>query len=133
MSGLMDFLQFRLLIAEDVLKVFYLMCAICIPVAAWYFLLWVIRRYAIFMELYKDAQPSLLFMIFIWIVRKIGFFRKAVQQQITWQTLTPTQKLKFLGLYVLMVGFAELFLRLMFEYLIAYIHMHEWLKPVAAT
>ncbi len=130
---LADFFQFRLLVAADVLKVFYVFCALCIPVFAWYFLFYIVRRYAVIMQGYQDSRYSALFAVLMWFVRKIKFFRKTMQEKVTWQVFTPAQKLKFIALYVLMVGFAELFLRLMFEYLIAFIHMHDWLKPLAAA
>ena len=124
-----EFLQFRFFISEDVLTVFYLLCAILIPFASWYFLLWVIRRYAVVIKLYKSGRYSLIFSFLIWIIRKIKFFRDKIDEKIAWHSLSTTQKLKFIGLYLLIVGFTELFLRLMFEYLIAYMHMHEWMKP----
>ena len=130
---LAEFFKFELLIAEDVLRVLYVLCAICIPVFAWYFLFFVVRRYAVIMQGYQASRYSALFAVFMWFVRKIKFFRKSLQEKVTWQVFTPAQKLKFIALYVLMVGFAELFLRLVFEYLIAFIHMHDWLKPVATA
>jgi len=123
------FIQFKLLIAEEMLTVFYVMSAITIPFAAWYFLLWVIRRYAVFIRFYKTGKYSLFFSLIMWLIRKIKFFQKKIDEKITWQSLTLTQKIKFLVLFFMIVGFSELFLRLMFEYLIAYMHIHEWLKP----
>ena len=122
-------MQFEILIAEDVLAVFYVLCALVLPLFAWYFLLWVIRRYAVLYRLYKTGQYSIFFSFILWIVRKIKFFRDKIDERITWQHFTLDQKIKFLALFIMMVGFSELFLRLMFEYLIAYIHIHDWLKP----
>ena len=124
-----EFFQFRFLIAVDVLPIFYALCALIIPIASWYFLLWLIRRYAVAIKLYQSGQYSLLFSLLIWIIRKIKFFRDKIDEKITWRSLSPTQKLKFIAVYLFIVIFAELFLRLTFEYLIAYIHMHEWMKP----
>ena len=124
-----EFFQFRSLIAVDVLPIFYALCALIIPIASWYFLLWLIRRYAVAIKLYKSGQYSLFFSLLIWIIRKIKFFRDKIDEKITWSSLSPTQKLKFIAVYLFIVVFAELFLRLTFEYLIAYIHMHEWMKP----
>ena len=124
-----EFFLFKFIIAVDVLPVFYVLCTIIIPFFSWYFLLWLIRRYAVVIKLYKSGQYSLFFSFLVWIIRKIKFFRDKIDEKITWHSLSPTQKLKFIALYLLIVGFAELFLRLTFEYLIAYIHIHEWMKP----
>lgn len=123
------FIQFKFLIAEDVLTVFYVMSAIMLPFASWYFLLWVIRRYAVFVRFYKAGKYSLFFSMILWVIRNIKFFQNKIDEKITWQTLTASQKIKFLVLFFIVVGFSELFLRLIFEYLIAYLHIHEWLKP----
>ena len=56
-----EFIQFKFFIAEDVLTVFYVICAILIPFASWYFLLWVIRRYAVVIQFYKDSSYSIIF------------------------------------------------------------------------
>jgi hypothetical protein len=66
-------------------------------------------------------------------VRKIKFFKNKIDEKITWQSLTLTQKLKFILLFIMLVGMSELFLRLIFEYLIAYMQMHEYLKPIAIS
>jgi hypothetical protein len=128
-----DFLTFDFFIAEDALVVFYLTCALLIPLVSWYFLLWVVRRYAVVMKLYTSGRSSLLVSLLIFIMRKIRFFREKVDRKITWQSLTAAQRLKFLVVFLMIVFFAELFLRLMFEYLIAFMQMHEWLKPHAVT
>jgi hypothetical protein len=129
LQKIIEFIQFKFLIAEDVLTVFYVMCAISIPFASWYFLFWVVRRYAVVMQLYKDTSYSIIFSLIMWVVRKIKFFKNKIDEKITWNSLTLVQKLKFIGLYLIIVGFSEIFLRLVFEYLIAYMHMHEWMKP----
>ncbi len=124
-----DFLQFRVFIAEDILIVFYLVCALLIPIATWYFLLKVIRRYAVVIKLYEAGRYSVFFSLLIWLLRKIKFFRDKMDEKITWRALDSSQKLKLIGIYIFMVFFAELFLRLMFEYLIAFMQIHEFLKP----
>ena len=126
-----EFIQFKFFIAEDVLTVFYVICAITIPLASWYFLLWVVRRYAVAMQFHKDSKYSMLFSFVMWLIRKIKFFQKKINDKITWKTLTWSQRIKFIILFLMISLFAEVFLRLIFEYLIAYMHMHEWLKPGA--
>ena len=129
LETLKDFLQFRVFIAEDVLIVFYLFCALLIPFAAWYFLLKVIRRYAVVIKLYEAGRYSLFFSFLVWMLRKIKFFRDKMDEKITWKSLDSSQKFKLIARYIIMVFFAELFLRLMFEYLIAFMQMHEFLQP----
>jgi len=126
---LLEFTRFDFLIAKDVIPVFYLLCAILLPFASWYFLLWAVRRYAVIMQFKSDSKYSIIFSLIMWIVRKMNFFKHKIEEKITWRSLGLEQKLKFIGLYFIIVAFSELFLRLVFEYLIAYIHMHEWMKP----
>ncbi|MCB0627974.1 MAG: DUF4282 domain-containing protein [Saprospiraceae bacterium] len=122
--------MFERFVAEDVLIVFYIVCAVLIPIASWYFLIWVIRRYAVVMKIYDSTRSTLILAVFVWIVRRIKFFRDRLDEKLTWQTLSMGQKAKFLAMYCVIVVLAEVFLRLTFEYLIAYMHMHEWLRPV---
>lgn len=125
---LRDFLLFESFLAEHTLIVFYLVCAVIIPVATWYFLFWLIRKYAVVLKFQKAGDYSFLFSVLLWVIRKVKFFRDKIDEELSWQTLTPGQKLKFLGLFVLFVCLAELFLRLTFEYLIAFMQMHEWFR-----
>ena len=122
--------MFERFVAEDVLIVFYIVCAVLIPIESWYFLIWVIRRYAVVMKIYDSTRSTLILAVFVWIVRRIKFFRDRLDEKLTWQTLSMGQKAKFLAMYCVIVVLAEVFLRLTFEYLIAYMHMHEWLRPV---
>jgi len=124
-----EFIQFKYFIAEDVLTVFYVASAIMLPFVSWYFLLWSIRRYAVLSRFYREGRYSIILSFVMWVVRKIKFFQNQIDQNITWRSLTSTQKLKFVILFLMMVGLSEIFLRMTFEYLIAFMHMHEWMKP----
>ncbi len=124
-----EFLQFKLFIAQDVLTVFYIVCAIALPFVCWFWLSWMVRRYAVIVRLYKSSKRSLLVSFITWIVSRINFFQNKIDQRLTWKSLSIIQKLKFIAVFLFIVIFAELFLRLMFEYLIAYMQMHEWLNP----
>lgn len=130
LEEIIRFAMFERFVAEDVLIVFYIVCAVLIPIASWYFLIWVIRRYAVVMKIYDSTRSTLILAVFVWIVRRIKFFRDRLDEKLTWQTLSMGQKAKFLAMYCVIVVLAEVFLRLTFEYLIAYMHMHEWLRPV---
>ncbi len=128
-----EFILFEFLIAEDVLTVFYVICAITLPFAAWFFLLWVVRRYAVVIRFYKAGNYSIIYSLIMWVIRKIKFFQHKIDEKIIWEAFTWTQKLKFIAIFLMMTGFAELFMRLLFEYLIAYMHMHDALVGGSST
>jgi hypothetical protein len=128
-----EFILFESLIAEDVLTVLYVICAITLPFAAWFFLMWVVRRYAVVIRFYKAGNYSIIFSLIMWVIRKIKFFQNKIDEKIRWQAFTWTQKLKFITIFIIMTGFAELFMRLLFEYLIAYMHMHDALIVDSST
>lgn len=128
LSKMQDFIQFKLFIAQDVLTIFYIVMAIVLPVVCWFWLSWIVRRYAAALKLYKDAKYSLIISFILWIVRKINFFQNKIDQKLSWKALSASQKLKFIAVFLFIVIFSELFLRLTFEYLIAYMQMHEWMK-----
>lgn len=88
-----------------------------------------VRRYAVILRFYKSTKRSLLIILISWIVSKINFFQHKIDQKLSWKSLNTSQKLKFIALFLFIVFFAELFLRLTFEYLIAFMQMHEWMKP----
>ena len=125
-----DFIQFKLFIAQDVLTVFYIVIAIVLPFICWFWLSWIVRRYATVIKFYKEAKRSLIISFIIWIVRRINFFQNKIDQKISWKSLSTNQRLKFIAIFLFVVIFAELFLRLTFEYLIAYMQMHEWMNSV---
>lgn len=130
MEIIKEFLQFQFFVAEDVLSVIYLICVIMIPFVAWYFLFWIIRRYVVVMDLYKTGRYSLFFSILLWVISKIRFFQNKIEENITWNSLSLGQKLKFIGLFLVLVGLSEILLRLTFEYLIAFMQMHDLLKSM---
>lgn len=126
-----DFLQFKFFIAQDVLTLFYILIAISLPFICWFWLSWMVRRYAVIIRFYKSSKRSLIISLMVWIVRRVNFFQNKIDQKLTWESLSTTQKLKFIAAFLFIVFFAELFLRLTFEYLIAYMQMHEWIKVLA--
>ena len=128
-TNMQDFLQFKLFIAQDVLNVFYIVIALILPIICWIWLSWIIRRYATVIKFYKDAKYSIIITFIMWIIRKIKFFQNKIDQKLSWESLSTSQKLKFIAVFLFIVIFSELFLRLMFEYLIAYMQMHEWMNP----
>ena len=127
-----EFIQFKFFIAQDVLTIFYIVMAIVLPVICWFWLSWIVRRYAIVIKFYKEAKRSLIVTFIIWIIRRINFFQNKIDKKISWNSLGTSQKLKFIAIFLFIVAFSELFLRLMFEYLIAFMQMHEWMNPINA-
>ncbi len=125
-----EFLQFESFISADVLTVFYIVMAIALPFVCWYWLSWMVRRYAVIIRFYKETKRSLIISFIVWLVRRINYFQNKIDQKLSWESLNLTQKLKFIAMFLIIVLFSELFLRLTFEYLIAYMHMHEWLNPI---
>ncbi len=125
-----EFIQFKFFIAQDVLTIFYIVMAIVLPVICWFWLSWIVRRYATVIKFYKEAKRSLIVTFIIWIIRRINFFQNKIDKKISWNSLGTSQKLKFLAVFLFIVAFSELFLRLMFEYLIAFMQMHEWMNPI---
>ena len=119
-----DFILFKFFIAQDVLTIFYIVMAIALPVICWFWLSWMIRRYAAVIRFYKGAERSLIVSIIIWIVRRINFFQNKIDQKLSWKSLSA------IAVFLFIVIFSELFLRLTFEYLIAYMQMHEWMNPI---
>ena len=128
-TNMQDFLQFKFFIAQDVLNVFYIVIAILLPIISWYWLSWIVRRYAVVLKFYKETKGSLIISFVMWIIRKINFFQNKIEEKLSWKSLNTSQKLKFIAVFLFIVAFSELFLRLMFEYLIAYMQMHEWMNP----
>lgn len=125
-----DFLLFETFIAENVLTVFYIICALLLPVVCWFWLQWMLKRYAGLLRLYRAHKRSLLLSLILWLLNKLLFFRKRDSQALSWSELNTQQKLKLIIVFVLLVVMAEIFLRLMFEYLIAFIQMHESLQQL---
>jgi len=122
---MLDFIQFKFFIAQDVLTIFYILSSILLPIVCWYSLLWVLRRYLILLKLYKGIKNSVTIALITWIMQKIRFFQKRIDTKITWNSLTGIQKLKLVALFLFIVLLSEIFLRLIFEFLIAFMQMHE--------
>ncbi|MCK4705446.1 MAG: DUF4282 domain-containing protein [Gammaproteobacteria bacterium] len=97
----MDFLSFKTFISIEVLIVFYYIGAVIFPVGLWILMSWLIRRFSIFSDGYKVAK------------------------ELFWNSLTNKQKIKVLILFFVLFLFMELFWRMLFEFLIAYMQMRD--------
>ena len=97
----MDFLTFKSFISSDVLIFFYYIGAVILPFAAWYFVNWLIRKYEIYNIVYEKGKENL------------------------WKALTPKQKIKLILFLFISFLFMQLFWRMMFEFLIAYMQIRD--------
>jgi len=100
-----SFLTFETLISIQVLIAFYYAGAVLMPIMLFLFLVW-----------FKA-----------WLVHKVPVVESGLQAgknlikaHVSWQT-----RLKWLLLFVVAFAFAELFWRLLFEFLIAYMQMRD--------
>lgn len=102
----MDFLTFKSFISTEVLIIFYYLGALVLPVGMWLLLLWIIRKYKVFNSAYEGGK------------------------EIIWQSFNRKQKTKLLAFLVISVLFMELFWRMLFEFLIAYMQMRDALLQI---
>lgn len=98
----MDFLTFKRYISIEALMVFYYLGAFLVPVASGYFV--------------------------VWLRRKVAMANRATRQ--AWQFLTVSQKMKLVTAFIIMFLLMELFWRMLFEFLIAFIQMRDALVQI---
>ena len=98
---MIDFLSFKSFISLKALIIFYYMGAIMIPVGMWLFAHWLIQKFHILSKSYEKGKRLL------------------------WSSLTTKQKIIFALFFVGCFFFMQLFWRIMFEYLIAFMQMHD--------
>ena len=97
----MDFLTFKSFISTDALIVFYYIGAIILPVVIWYMINWLVRKYAFLDDALKEG--------------KIAFF----------YVLSKRQRIKLTIIFFTIFLFLELFWRMLFEFLIAYMQIRD--------
>ena len=97
----MDFLTFKSFISTEVLIIFYYLGAIIMPVAIWFLLVWLMQKYKFLDTAYESGK------------------------EILWQSLNKKQQIKLVVLFVTLFLFMELFWRMLFEFLIAYMQMRD--------
>ena len=97
----MDFLTFKSFISTEVLIVFYYLGAIILPIGIWLLLIWLIQKYKLFNTAYESGK------------------------QIIWTSLNRTQKTKLLAFFITSFLFMEIFWRMLFEFLIAYMQIRD--------
>ena len=106
----MDFLSFKRFISIEVLIFFYYSGAVILPVLLWYLSKWLMRKYQL-----ADEAGKLL---------------QATASKVLWPSLNKNQKIQLTALFVTMFLLMELFWRMLFEFLIAYIQIRDALLGV---
>ena len=107
MQGFIDFLNFRLFISPYVLVAFYYLGALGMPVASWFLLLWIRRRFTMAGEIPDAATTALV--------------------NITGRKERVLFYLLILACFICM----EILWRMLFEFLVAYLQMREALLELA--
>ena len=102
----MDFLTFKTFISTEVLITFYYLGAIILPIITWLILNWAIKRYKLINTSYENIKESL------------------------WKILNKKQQLKFLSFFIIVFLFMEIFWRMLFEFLIAYMQIRDALLQI---
>jgi len=102
----MDFLTFKTFISTEALIIFYYLGAIILPIGLWLLLTWLIRKYKLLNTAYENGKELL------------------------WESLNKKQQIKLVAFFVISFLFMELFWRMLFEFLIAYMQMRDALLQI---
>ncbi|MCK5917224.1 MAG: DUF4282 domain-containing protein [Cocleimonas sp.] len=97
----MDFLSFKSFISIPVLIGFYYMGAVVMPIFLWFVSLWLTNKFQFIDTLQKKSKEMI------------------------WHRFTLQQKILFVVLFTMAFLFIELFWRMMFEFLIAYMQIRD--------
>ncbi len=97
----MEFLTFQKFISIPVLIIFYYFGALILPFFMWIFATWVARKYKVIGDLKKKGKDAI------------------------WNILNAKQKAITIGAFAVAFIFMELFWRMLFEFLIAYMQMRD--------
>jgi hypothetical protein len=97
----MDFLTFKDFISIPVLIAFYYFGAILFPFFMWIFSTWLMKKYKSVEALHSKGKATL------------------------WNALTTKQKIKLALAFLVAFIFMQLFWRMLFEFLIAYMQMRD--------
>lgn len=97
----MDFLTFKTFISTEALIIFYYLGALILPIGLWLLLTWLVRKYRLLNTAYENGKELL------------------------WKSLNRKQQTKLVAFFVISFLFMELFWRMLFEFLIAYMQMRD--------
>ena len=97
----MDFLTFKSFISTEVLIIFYYIGALVLPVGIWALLKWLIGKYRFLNVTYENGK------------------------EIIWTSFNKKQQTKLVAFFIVSFLFMELFWRMLFEFLIAYMQIRD--------
>lgn len=97
----MDFLTFKTFISTEALIVFYYIGAVILPIGTWFLMTWLLRKYEIIHIVYQQSKETF------------------------WKTLNKKQKRYLMIFFITSFLFLELFWRMLFEFLIAYMQIRD--------
>jgi hypothetical protein len=98
---MMDFLTFKTFISTEALIMFYYIGALILPLGIWGLLTWLIRKYKDIDAAYENGKV------------------------IVWKALDKQQQMKLVSFFIATFLFLELFWRMLFEFLIAYMQIRD--------
>ena len=102
----MDFLIFKSFISTEVLIIFYYLGSLILPIGMWILLTWLIQKYKLFNSAYESGK------------------------ELIWKSFNRKQKTKLLVIFATAFLFMELFWRMLFEFLIAYMQIRDALLQI---
>jgi len=97
----MDFLSFKSFISTEALIIFYYIGAMILPIGIWSLFAWLIGKYQFINATYENGK------------------------ELIWESLNIKQKTKLLAFFIFSLLFMELFWRMFFEFLIAYMQIRD--------
>ena len=98
---MMDFLTFKSFISTEVLILFYYIGAFILPIGIWLLFTWLIGKYQFINATYENGKDLI------------------------WKSLNKNQQTKLIAFFIFSFLFMELFWRMFFEFLIAYMQMRD--------
>ncbi len=108
---MIDFLTFKAFISTDVLIIFYYIGAIVFPIVIWS----LTKRFVVRFKEFFLNHTSL---------ELVERLENGVKD-VVWNSLTPAQRKKVFAFFLIMFVFLELFWRMLFEFLIAYMQIRD--------
>ena len=103
---MMDFLTFKTFISTEALIVFYYIGSLILPIGIWVVFIWLIQKYKYINTAYENGKV------------------------IVWKSLDRQQRVKLVSFFIVIFLFLELFWRMLFEFLIAYMQMRDALLNI---
>jgi len=97
----MDFLTFKEFISIPALIFFYYFGAVVFPFLMWFFFKWLVKKYKLIEDIHNKGK------------------------ELIWSTLNTKQKILLIGAFLMAFLFMELFWRMLFEFLIAYMQIRD--------